>query len=134
MKIENMGVKISKVPYLGEIVIADGRARIDDGDTTWHADVEQLREMRDALDAAIRELEKSSASEPSAALFHVGQMVDGGELLPIGAVVKDSDPSVRARTEWTCGPEGYSLYGLGGTTPLREIVRNFAPVTIVSLP
>lgn len=129
MKIENMGVKISEVPYLGEIVIADGRARIDDGDNTWYCEIEQLREMRDALDAAIRELEP--AATVPVTLFTIGQNLTGDEDLPVGATVSDGRGDVWCQKS----NRKYTLTDLAsGRWTLGEIAEVYGPVTLASLP
>lgn len=124
-----MGVKISDIPYLVEIVIADGRARVDDGDNAWYCEIEQLREMRDALDAAIRELEPGVTPTP-VTLFALGQVLTGDEDLPIGTVVRDE-----GETYWTLKPGGWTCSDSNAPRwTLDRLARTYGPVTIVGLP
>lgn len=120
MKIENMGVRISEVPYLGSIVIADGQAQIGG---SRHYEIAEVREMRDALDAAIREMEPAAP----VTLFALGQVLTGDEDPPIGTVVKDED-----ETCWTLKPGGWTCGGSKWT--LDRLARGYGPITIVSLP
>lgn len=133
-----MGVKISDVPYLGTIIIApgqDSKAMIDDGDSVSYHDRQHLVDMVSALNAAIAELDKqtgaSNISEPTSALFRVGQVLEGGELLPIGTVVQDG-----SKDWWTLRPNGgWTCTGADeGRWTLEQIIESYGPATIVSLP
>lgn len=123
-----MGVKISEVPYLGEIVIADGRARMA-ASSAWYCDIEQLRELRDALDAAIRELEP--AAPVPVTLFTIGQVLTGDEDLPVGATVSDGRGDAWRQT-WN---GKYTVTdATSGRWTLGEIAEVYGPVILASLP
>lgn len=134
MKIENMGVKITGVHYLGTIEInTDGI--VIGGSFRERVDVE---EMRDALTEALRQYDAMTATAEPAPIAPTpglapGQRLDGTETLPDGAVVQDADGE-----NWCVIPSG----NLTLRTPrvddfgwtLARLVDEYAPVHIVSLP
>jgi hypothetical protein len=92
--------------------------------------IERVRDLRDALTAAIEAAESNIM--PPVRLFTPGQTLTGNEDLPIGTYVLDD-----AKDIWIVGPRGLGMErgaGPKGEYPLRQIVNDYGPVTIASLP
>lgn len=138
MKIQSRGVEITDVPGVERITVEQDSIEIQMQQASDWYPISQVAQIRNALDAALAEHAKfdTAMTTPNTELvpaFTVGQVLTGTEDLPVGTVVVDGD--LNGGDRWTVRENGLlSLTQPEGTTRLRAIVRELAPVTIVSLP
>jgi len=129
MKIEKLGVRITDVPLLQNVIITPEHIEIN-GKSFAGAEVQ---EMRDALTEALTAYTELSATfgNPPATGFFIGQELTGDEQLPVGTVVVDKDNDLwtfRGDLWESADDDTVSVNHWPGT------VERYAPVTIMSLP
>lgn len=121
MRIEKLGVVITAGTGSAETVIKV-MAEHFELNGAWRQRAE-IEELRDALTAALAEYDAMTATTeqiaPGAPAFTVGQVLTGDEDLPIGAKVNDKDGEP---------------WDIAADLPLKDIRKQWAPFTIVSLP
>lgn len=136
MRIESRGVDIIDVPGVERITVERDSVVIDMESKIGRYSIAQVAQIRNALDAALEQHAKfdTAMTTPNPATFQVGQVLAGDEDLPIGTVVRDSDPN---------RPDTWTLEGTywrtqdGDTVSVRHwlgTVEHYGPVKIVSLP
>lgn len=132
-------ITISNIPYFADITIRPSAETTNGIEIFMGSTVmtlEYLHEIRTAVELAIENAESmiAPANLPlkPVRLYMPGQELSGDEDLPIGTVVTDGD-----NDGWIVGPNGLGMEsgtGQNGDTPLKQIVDDCFPVTIVSLP
>lgn len=137
----------SALPGAAPVITTAATMRLDYEHEERHAQswgIEELRQMRDALEIAINRAEqmmeqRDTYPEPSDPVhssgFRVGQVLTGEEEdVPIGTVAEDSDKNGSDR--WTFNGDQWISEDGDYFSPQHwpGAVRKYSPVTIVSLP
>lgn len=139
MKIEKLGVRITDVPFFDAIQVIETGIVIEDEGRNFGFEVHQVKQMRDALTAAIEAAEQM-AGQGAAPEFTVGQLItNSSAVLPVGTVIRDNDPE-DGPDEWvSIAPDAFVLVRYKDnsdpqTQRLAWLIEKFGYPTIVNLP